>query len=144
MILNAQQWKLVSQVAIAASGPIAKILETKYGFAPADVQSYFDLIAALTPLIGLGWGVASLTQSSQVTAVASMPPEAQKQALSNTSDATKVLIAKAVPDVATVVVKDDANGALAELASSEAQLNIVTETQNEADAKLGTKTNGGS
>lgn len=61
------------------------------------------------------------------------------------TEETKAQVVKAVermPDVATVVVKDEANGALGTLAQSGEHPNIVTETQNEADAKLGTKVPG--
>lgn len=51
------------------------------------------------------------------------------------TDPAKVQAAVAVPGVATVVLKDDANGTLAAL--SKVNPNVVTETQNQKDAIQG-------
>ena len=58
------------------------------------------------------------------------------------TDETKaevIMAANNMPSVATVVLRDGVNGVIGDLAKSDNHPNIVTETQNEADAKKGTK-----
>lgn len=72
-------------------------------------------------------------------AIAAAPKADQLQALQALPEDVKIGLAEKIPGVATVVVKDNVNGTLARMAASEANPKVVTETQNEYDAKLGTK-----
>lgn len=101
-----------------------------------------EIMIAAPSMIAIGalvWGIVSHTDKAKVEAVAKMSAPAQQAALSGVSDAAKVSIAEGVPGVATVVVKDGTNGKLGDLAASPDHPNVVTETQNEHDAKNGTK-----
>jgi hypothetical protein len=80
-----------------------------------------------------------LTPAAKIESLAALSPQAAEAALHKVSDGAKVQIAQAVPGVATVVIKDTANGELNTLAMSETHPNIVTEAQNEIDARLGPK-----
>lgn len=95
---------------------------------------------AVAAIVTLIWGLIAHTDKAKVESVASMPAPAVTEALNKVSDVAKIQIAGAVPSVATVVVKDTANGTVAALAQSDDHPNVVTETQNEKDAKEGTKT----
>jgi len=78
-----------------------------------------DILAIAGPAVGgalAWWSAQRNTKAEQIKAVEKMP------------------------EIATVVVKDEANGKIGKLAQDDAHPNIVTETQNEADAKQGTKT----
>lgn len=102
-----------------------------------------QIMIAAPALVSIGvliWGLIDHTDKAKVESVASMPAPAVAEALNKVSDVAKIQIAGAVPSVATVVVKDAANGTVAELAQSNDHPNVVTETQNEKDAKEGTKT----
>lgn len=94
---------------------------------------------AAIALAGIIWGFFAHTDKAKVESVAHMAAPAVNEALAKVSDAAKIQIAEATPTVATVVVKDTANGKVAALAQSNDHPNVVTETQNEADAKKGTK-----
>lgn len=101
-----------------------------------------DIMIAAPALIGIAvfvWGLLDHTDKAKVESVASMPAPAQAAALNKISDVAKIQIAEGTPGVATVVVKDTANGAVAALAQSEDHPKVVTESQNEKDAKEGTK-----
>ncbi len=124
----------------ASSGPFAKLLAALFKLDSALIDAILSVCTVLTPLVAGGVFAYLQRPSGAVASVASLSGDAQQAALAKVPDTAKVLIAKAVPGVATVVVKDNANGALAQLAQDEAQPDIVTETQNEIDAKKGTKT----
>lgn len=101
-----------------------------------------DIMVAAPAVIAIGgiiWGLFAHSNKAKVESVASMSAAEQGAALNKVSDAAKIQIAEATPTVATVVVKDTANGKVAALAQSNDHPNVVTETQNEADAKKGTK-----
>lgn len=106
----------------------------------ADLSNEIMIAApAVIAIATLIWGALSQTDKAKVASVSKMSPDAQQAALSGVSDAAKVSIAEAVPGVATVVVKDGTNGKLGDLAASPDHPNVVTETQNQKDAKNGTK-----
>lgn len=96
-------------------------------------------VGVVVPMILGWWSARKASPAGIVATAASMSPEVQHAALAKVPDEAKVQIAEGVPGVATVVIKDDANGGLAKLAQSDEHPNVVTETQNEADAKKGTK-----
>lgn len=122
-----------------AAGPLAKILGSVFHLDGEVVHSILDVATLLTPAISGALWTYMQRPTGVVAAVAELPPEQQNAALTHVSDATKVKIVEAVPGVATVVIKDEANSTLAALAKDEAHPNVVTETQNETDAKQGTK-----
>jgi hypothetical protein len=113
--MNPKMQRFIYIGLLTISGPAFSLLSRKLHLTPEDAKDYLDILQVITPLVGGAWGVAETTNNSLVKA------------------------AENVPGVATVVIKDTANGALGDLAQSEAHPNIVTETQNEADAKLGSK-----
>lgn len=122
---------------------------TAFGGSPDAVASINKAVIALTAnsdaiatsivtiltAAGLIYGAFRRLFSQQVERVATMPAADQAAALNKVSDAAKVLIAEAVPNVATVVVKDAAGNGLAKLAQSDDHPNIVTESQNAQDKK---------
>lgn len=122
-----------------ASGPVAKVLSSLFHLDAGVIHDILDALTALTPMISGGLFIYLQRPSGLVTSVAELPPAQQHDALTHVDDVTKVKIAEAVPGVATVVIKDEANSTLAALAKDETHPNVVTETQNEADAKNGTK-----
>lgn len=100
-----------------------------------------EIMVAAPAVIGIAvfvWGLRAHTNTAKVESVASMPAPAMNEALNKVSDVAKIQIAEAVPSVATVVVKDTANGSVAAIAQSNDHPNVVTETQNALDAKNGT------
>lgn len=144
MELNRQQLTGWLRIGLAAGGPLGAAILDGTHMAQSSYELYVNaFLYAGVPTICAAWEWAAKRRTAQVAAVAQMPPEVQKEALSKVSDVDKVLIAKAVPGVATVVVRDVANGALADLAANENHRDIVTETQNEIDARMGTKIAGG-
>lgn len=125
---------------LGVSGPVANLLANTFHMSDGAIQPVLSILTVATPLI-VGAIYAYLQRDAgKVAAVASMSAPDQAAALNKIPDAAKVQIAEAVPGVATVVVKDTAGNGLAKLAASAAHPNVVTETQNEADAKNGTKT----
>lgn len=130
------------QKLLAASGPVAAWLANRYKLDANTAGLIVELAVAFgTPIIAAGWGWISNRAPALVSAISNLPPEVQAEALNKVTDAVKVKVAEAVPGVATVVVKDGVNGELGALAASPTHPNIVTETQNELDAKQGTKVN---
>lgn len=129
------------QKLLASSGPIAAFISLKLGWDATTTGLIMEVaVAILTPLAAGLWGWVSNRDPALVAAISKLDPAAQLDALNKVSDAVKVEIAKALPDVATIVVKDDAKGELAVVAANPENKDIVTETQNEIDAKLGNKT----
>lgn len=124
---------------LASSGPIAKLLATLFKIDSATIEAVLSAATILTPIAIVPFLLKIMTPAKKIEDIAAMPAEAVHAALGKVSDIAKIQIAEAVPEVATIVIKDAANGALAAAASSPAHPNIVSETQNEADAKLGTK-----
>ena len=140
MGLNKEQVIAILLGLFGASGPLANWLVTSGHMASADVQADLMLATILTPTIVTLVFAWLQRNSAKVAGVAHMSPDEQKEALNKLSDADKVSVAEKVPDVATVVVKDGVNGKLAAMALDNVNHpNVVTETQNEADAKKGTK-----
>lgn len=137
--MNKEQITAAILVLLGASGPLANILVNTFHMSDSAVQPILTMLTALTPLVVAGVFTYLQRDAGKVAAVASMSAPDQAAALNKVPDAAKVLVAKAVPGVATVVVKDTAGNGLAKLAADPAQPNIVTETQNETDAKNGTK-----
>lgn len=121
------------------------------GLSPAAVEKITQTAAllgtnsevigtAVGTLMALGAAVWSYWKKStvqQVESVAALPAGDQREALNKVSDSAKVKIAENVPDVAKVVIKDDATGKLGALAASESQPGIVTESQNATEVVAG-------
>jgi len=120
------------------AGPISKLLAL-WLTDDKMVAAILDVCMLLTPIVA--GAVFSYLQrpSAMVASVATMSPEAQHLALTHVSDETVVQLAEGVPDVATVVVRDTATNGVAALAQDASHPHVVTETQNEMDAKKGTK-----
>jgi hypothetical protein len=167
-MMNWEQSRQALGGLFGASGPVAAFVVQVLGYPSEQVTVTLNLLGALTPIVWLGVQLYRSRGSGQVRAVAALTadqlaealavvlegtkvklaeammgavPSAAKAAIATTAlpDEIKVLVAKAVPGVATIVVKDDADGVLADLANSRAQPDIVNETENERDAKQGTK-----
>ena len=139
------QWDVVWSVLrtlLVAGGPVATLL-IALGFPPVTVSTYLAVGLAIVGIASAAVPglIAAFTQtdSHAVAKVASMPAPVVQEALKQVPDEAKVAIAETVPSVATVVVKDGVNGKIGELAADPNHPNIVTETKNEADAKMGTK-----
>lgn len=98
-----------------AAGPLSKILATLFHLDDKTIDAILDTGTVLTPIVA----GAYFTYMHRPSGI--------------------IAIAETTPGVATVVVKDTATNGLAKLAQDEGHPNIVTETQNEADAKQGTK-----
>ena len=116
MEVNQQQIAGWLRALLAAGGPFAALILSKTGISQADWAMYTELALAIIPPLGVA--VWSWFRNRQ---------------------ATQVKLVERIPDVATVVIKDDAKGDLKQMAQSQAHPDVVTETQNEADAKEGTK-----
>lgn len=116
MEINQQQVAGWLRVALSAGGPIAALAMSKMGVSEKDWALYTEVALAIVP--GLTVAVWSWYRNRK---------------------ATQIKLVDKMPEVATIVVKDNANGTVGALAQSEAHPNIVTETQNEIDAKEGTK-----
>jgi hypothetical protein len=136
--VNQQQIASFLRMLLSAGGPLAALILTKTGMTHEDYDMYVAVALAFIPPIGAAiWGWYDNRKIKQVTNIAQMPAIDQLQALNKVSDATKVRIAEAVPDVKTVVIDNAANGTLGAMAASPTHPNIVTESQNEKDTKLG-------
>lgn len=83
--------------------------------ASSGLASVLGALGVLVPIVIAAFAARKATPTEQVKAV------------------------EALPDVATIVVKDSANSTVGALAIDKNHPNIVTETQNEKDAKEGTK-----
>lgn len=116
MELNQQQIMGWLRIALASGSPLGALILQKSGISQGDYTLYVE--AALY--------VAGPATSMVLTWFAHRKER-------------QVLNVKAMPEVATIVVKDMANGAVGRLAADPANPDIVTESKNEKDAKLGTK-----
>ena len=142
--MNKVQWDVVWSVLrtlLVAGGPVATLL-IALGFPPVQVSTYLAVGLAVVAIASVAVpgliGAFSQTDSHAVTKVAAMPAPVATEALKQVPDETKIAIAEKVPDVATVVVKDTANGAIALLAADNVNHpNVVTETQNAIDKEKG-------
>lgn len=139
------QWDVVwstLRTLCVAGGPLTAAL-IALGFPPVQVSTWMGIallvIGVLSVIVPGLIGAFSQTDSHAVAKVAAMPAPVAQEALKAIPDDAKLKVVEAVPDVATIVLKDNVNGEMAKLAASDAHPNIVTETQNEADAKKGTK-----
>src|SRR5882672_9809158 len=135
---NQQQIASALRVVLGTGGPIAAIILAKTGVTEGDYTMYMNAaLVVVPPIAAFLWGWYSNRKVALVANVAQMPAEDQHAALNKLSDVDKVKIVEAVPAVATVVIKDAANGAIAKVAQSEAHPNVVTESQNALDKKAG-------
>lgn len=124
---------------LGVSGPLANLLVNTFHMSDSAVQPVLSILTVATPLI-VGAIFAYLQRdSAKVAGVAHMSGADQAAALNKVPDASKILVAEAVPSVATVVVKDGTGNGVGKLVASDAHPNIVDETTNEKDAKNGTK-----
>lgn len=141
MELNRQQIQDMLRTALSYGGPFGALI-VYYTGVSADVYGMWLAVALLVlpPIVSWIWGYIQNRRSQQIAAIARLSPVEQQQALNKTTDAAKVLIAEAVPNVETVVVNNQASGELGKLANDPARPNIVTAKQNEIDAKTGTGT----
>lgn len=137
--LNPQQKMGLWLALIASGGPFAKLLVHVFDVPSPAVQEIVGWLNYVTPIVAGSEYIRRQSDDAKVEGVKTLPVEKKVEALQAAPDDVKVKVAEAIPDVATVVIKDDANGKLGALAQSEAHPNIVTETQNEKDAKEGTK-----
>lgn len=136
--MNKDQVNAVLLALFASSGPVAKLLVSLLHWDNDTISAVMTLLTILTPLVSGGIFTYLQRDAGKVASVSTMSAADQKAALDKVPDEAKVLIAKAVPDVATVVVKDTATNGVAKLAADETQPHIVTESQNQVDALKGT------
>ena len=114
--MNSQQIQDALRIALAAGGPLAALVLKYTGLTADDYALWLSAILLIVPPVAAWlWGYLKNTHANQVKAV------------------------EAMPEVATVVVKDEVRNGVGELAADPTHPNIVTETQNEKDAKKGTK-----
>ena len=134
-------WSVLRSLCISG-GPMTALL-IALGFPPVQVGAWMAiaLLAIGVASAAVPGLISAFTQTDKaaVVKVTAMPVPVAVEALKQVPDEAKIKIVEAVPDVATVVVKDGVNGEIAKLAASSDHPNIVTETANEADAKMGTK-----
>lgn len=138
MLTDARK-KIIYIVLVAISGLAASTIAQALHVVPEVIQPWLDILKVLTPVIGTVWGLNEFGPAGVVRQAAALPPEQAQAALHQIPDEAKVLIAKAVPDVATIVVRNTATNGVAKLAASPTQPDIVTERQNELDALAGTQ-----
>lgn len=117
MELNRQQIVEWSRIGLAAGGPIGGLILHLTGLTTETYMLWVQAALYIVP-----------------------PPIGFVLSWYANRRAAQILNVKAMPEVATIVIKDAANGDIGKLARSPDQPDIVTETQNERDAKLGTKT----
>ena len=113
------QLQIMSQVRLAlgaAGGTVGTFAVKHLGIVPTD----WDVDASMAAWL-ISWAIVGVWAW-----------------LANRS-ANQIANVEQLPEVATVVVKDSANGAIAKLANDDKHPNIVTETQNEKDVKAGAK-----
>lgn len=96
------------------SGPVAALIMNKTGLSSEEYQIWFN---ALLPALTMGLAASLQWWRDR--------------------KASRIKSVLAMPEIATVVVKDTANGKVSEMANSHAPelKNIVTASQNERDAK---------
>lgn len=139
MNLTDAQKKLIYILLTTLSGPLIAALTKYLHLDNEEVQLWTSILAVITTSIGSAWGITSFNATGVVQAAASLSPAQVQKALKQVPDTAKVLIANAVPGVATVVLKDSVTDGLAKLATDPAQENIVTETQNAKNVIEATK-----
>jgi len=126
------------RVLLAAGGPFSALIIRYTDMKQDDLDLMVQLALMILPPAGAWvWGLYLNSIQRKVQMIAEQSPHVQHEALNKVSDGAKVLIAEAVPGVATVVVKNNVNGELGAMAQSPAHPNIVTAQQNELDAKFG-------
>lgn len=126
---------------LAGGGPFSAVVIRYTDMNESDWNLWVQLALFVIPPVGAWvWGFYLNTIQRQAKLIASAPQDQQVDALQALSPEVKVNLAERLPDVATVVVRDSVNGRLAAMAASETNPKVVTETQNEIDAKMGTKT----
>lgn len=129
--MNKEQIHDALRVALAAGGPLAALILKYTGLSQTDFEMWVAAaLLIVPPAVAWVWGIWQNRQAAKVEAVARMSAVDQRSALNKVSDSAKVKIAESVPDVMKVVVKNDAAGKLGDLAASNDQPNIVTESQN--------------
>ena len=113
---NKQQVTSFLAIGLAVGGPVGAVILKLTGLTPADYQLYVNAaLFVLPPAAAVIYSWFGAKKDKLVAAV------------------------EKLPEVATVVVKDETNGKLGQMAASDNHPNVVTESQNEADAKQGTK-----
>lgn len=117
MTLNQQQIAAWLRITFAAGGPIAALIISKTGISTSDYLMYLEVGLAIIP--------------GTIAAALSWYRNREDQ---------QIKVTEGLPSVATIVVKDSANGVVGQLAQSGQHPNIVTETQNELDVLKGTQT----
>ena len=126
------------RVLLAAGGPFSAVILRYTDVSATDLNLLVQLALFVVPPAGAWiWGLYLNSMKNKVQAISEAPAHVQQQALNKVSDGAKVMIAEAVPGVATVVVKTGVNGELGAIAASPAFPNIVTAEQNEKDATEG-------
>lgn len=131
------------RILLAAGGPFSALILRYTDISEDDLSLIFQLaLMIVPPLAAWVWGLYLNTIQAKVQSIAEQSPQSQAAALNKVSDGAKVLIAEAVPGVATVVVKTNVNGELGAIATSPAFPNIVTAEQNEIDARHGQQAKG--
>jgi hypothetical protein len=111
MEMNQQQIGALLRTGLAAGGPLGALILQQSHMARDDYDLYVNALLFFLPFVSAIWGWAAHRRTTQIKAV------------------------EAIPEVATVVVKDGANGAVGALARSGVNPNIVTESQNGKDAQ---------
>lgn len=141
MELNQKQVSAWLKIALASGGPLYVWILAHTGITDSEYQMDVNLAAyILPPLIVAAFAWISNRLSSQISNVAKSAPDKLGEALGKVPDAVKIQAAETASTVATVVTKDNSNGKVGELAADPNHPKVVSETQNEADAKKGTKT----
>lgn len=113
---NAQQVVGWLTVGLAAGGPIGAAILDGTGWSHDRYSLYLNALGYIgAPLIAAGWTHWSARRAKLIATV------------------------EKLPEVATVVVKDGANGSVGALAQSSDHPNVVTESQNAKDVKAGAK-----
>lgn len=115
--MDSSRVKMALRVGLSAGGPIGAIILEKTHVSQADYMMGVELVLYLVPAGCLVWGWVDTKVDNLIAALAKRP------------------------EVATIVIKDGTNGKVGAMAASEAPVNakVVTETQNEKDAKEGSK-----
>lgn len=131
------------RVLLSAGGPFSAVILRYTEMSNDDWNLWVQLSLFTVPPVGAWcWGLYLNSIKQKVQSIAAQAPEVQQEALNKVSDGAKVLIAKAVPGVATVVVDTNTNGELGAMAASPAFPDIVTAAQNEKDAIHGQQPKG--
>lgn len=110
MVITQQTWKVLGGIVTMLSVPLTNILVRHFGegIGP-DVKDVLDILSVLSVIGGGGYTIAQTTPRAQIENVT------------------------AVPGVASVVVKDNANGPIGALAADASHPKVLTETDNKLD-----------